>query len=413
MRQVIKKKFAKHWPLKPERTSCDSRQQRTRRLAWSITLATALCVAMPSSATTNLASPALPTFHDGGAWKAGHVQGIAIDMDGGFIYYSFTSMIAKYDFAGNLVGTLTGIAGHLGDLDFNPEDGRIYGSLEYKDDNAFYVAVVDGAAINRNGIDAQDSGILKTIYLPEVTKDYFADLDGDGVFAGNVGNTADHRYGTSGIDGVSFGPRFGTTEGEQMLTVAYGVYPNVERGDNNHQILLQYSVKDWSNLALPLQESQPHRSGPQHHDGKYFLRTGHTTYGVQNLSYDADMQRWFLGVYQGKKPDFPNYTLFAIDALAAPNLAPLQGVPTPSGAGDELGAILPLSKEGLVDAATGISGWMQKGDVGFQPVGNGLFYIAQNGKVGALQTATLTLVRWTGEPTRPFATVDASRVVPN
>ena len=29
------------------------------------------------------------------------------------------------------------------------------------------------------------------------------------MFDGNIGDTADHRYGCSGIDGVAFGPRFG------------------------------------------------------------------------------------------------------------------------------------------------------------------------------------------------------------
>lgn len=363
-------------------------------------------------ALANTSPPPFPTSHDGGRWKAGHVQGIAVDPKAGYIYYSFTSMIAKYDFAGNLIGTLTGITGHLGDLDFNPADGRIYGSLEYKDDNAFYIAVIDGAAINRVGLTADGSGVLQTVYLPEVTKDYFADMDGDGAFDGDTGATADHRYGTSGIDGVSFGPRFGQTDGESLLTVAYGVYPDASREDNNHQILLQYSVNDWGALAKPLRESQPHRSGPSRYDGKYFVYTGHTTYGVQNLSYDASMQRWFLGVYQGTKPGFPNYTLFAIDGGAQPAIAPLKAVASPSGAGEEQGFVVPLADDGLVDAATGIRGWMQKADVGFQPLGNGLFYIAQNSAADGLQSARLTLARWTGRAEEPFVPVDPTARLP-
>ena len=63
--------------------------------------------------------------------------------EGGYIYYSFTNLLAKYDFSGKLIGTLVGWTGHLGDLDFNPADGKVYGSLEYKEDQAFYIAVID------------------------------------------------------------------------------------------------------------------------------------------------------------------------------------------------------------------------------------------------------------------------------
>ena len=44
---------------------------------------------------------------------------------------------------------------------------------------------------------------------------------------------------------------------------------------------------------------------------------------MQNLSYDESLQRWFLGVYQGKKKEFPNYTLFAVDARTRPVLGDL------------------------------------------------------------------------------------------
>jgi hypothetical protein len=35
-------------------------------------------------------------------WASGHVQGIAVDVQGGYIYYSFTNLLAKYDFSGKL-----------------------------------------------------------------------------------------------------------------------------------------------------------------------------------------------------------------------------------------------------------------------------------------------------------------------
>jgi hypothetical protein len=352
----------------------------------------------------------LPLTQNGGTWKAGHVQGVAVDVKGGFIYYSFTTLLAKYDFAGNLVGTLVGWTGHLGDLDFNPADGKVYGSLEYKDDSAFYIAVIDVSRLDRVGVEASRSELLRTVYLPEVVKDYSADLNGDGVFEGDDGKfkgdveaSPDHRYDASGIDGVSFGPAFGRTDGRRYLTVAYGIYGNLKRTDNDHQVLLQYDVADWDRYASPLTEAAPHHNGPARVDAKVFVRTGNTRYGVQNLAYDDASRRWFMGVYRGQKPNCPNYGLYAFDAAAQPKTGELIGVP--KGDGWEQGPLLPLAEDGLKDPATGVRGWNQKADVGLQPVGHGLFYLAVNAKIPQGQTADLILNRWTGDPVKPFAPV--------
>lgn len=343
-----------------------------------------------------------PLTQNGGTWPTSHVQGIAVDLRGGYIYYSFTTLLAKYDFSGKLVGTLVGWAGHLGDLDFNPRDGCVYGSLEYKKDQAFYIAVIDVSRLDRIGVDAAKSEIFRTVYLPEVAKDYAADLNGDGKFDGDIANTPDHRYGCSGIDGVSFGPEFGHADGPRYLTVAYGIYANAGRTDNDHQVLLQYDIADWSRYARPLTEQAPHHSGPAEVHGKYFVRTGNTTYGVQNLAYDEAQQRWFLGVYKGIKPAFPNYLLFAVDARTAPALSDLAGVPGAGGHGTEQGRLLALANDGLEDRDMHMRGWNQKADVGLQPLGHGLFYLAVNSGSKGKQTGDITLYRWTGTPTAPF-----------
>lgn len=346
----------------------------------------------------------LPLTQNGGTWASGHVQGIAVDVQGGYIYYSFTNLLAKYDFSGKLVGTLAGWNGHLGDLDFNAADGRVYGSLEYKKDKAFYIAVIDVARIDRAGIEAGASDILRTVYLPEVAKDYVADVNGDGRFDGDDGQfrdnaaaSPDHRYGCSGIDGVSFGPAFGRGDGPLLLTVAYGIYGNTTRTDNDHQVLLQYDIADWARYARPLVEGAPHRSGPGIAHGKYFVRTGNTTYGVQNLAYDAASRRWFMGVYRGRKPAFPNYLLFAVDADAQPGRGDLIGVPGTGGKRWERGSLLTLADAGLKDPATGIRGWRQKADVGFQPVGGGRVHVAMNSGGKGAQSADLRLMRWTSD----------------
>lgn len=370
--------------------------------------------ALPAAA----APPAGPPLtQNGGLWASGHVQGVAVDVKGGYIYYSFTNLLAKYDFDGKLIGTLVGWTGHLGDLDFNPDDGKVYGSLEYKEDKAFYIAVIDVAHLDRVGVEASKTEIFRTVYLPEVARDYAADVNGDGMFEGddgkfkdNVAASPDHRYGCSGIDGVSFGPAFGRTDGKRYLTVAYGIYGNLTRTDNDHQVLLQYDVADWARRASPLTEAAPHHNGPAAPDGKYFVHTGNTHYGVQNLAYDATQQRWFMGVYQGKKPSFPNYLLFAVDARATPVQGDLVGVPGPAGKGWEQGRLLPLADDGLKDPATGVRGWNQKADVGIQPIGHGLFYLARNARIDGKQTADLTLSRWTGDAEKPFAPATAEDV---
>jgi hypothetical protein len=372
----------------------------------------ALALAAPAGRAAAAPPAGLPPVQNGGSWPSGHVQGIAVDLAGGYIYYSFTNLLAKYDFGGKLVGTLVGWTGHLGDLDFNPADGKVYGSLEYKDDEAFYIAVIDLGRLDRVGVEATASDLFRTVYLPEVAADYAADLDGDGTFDGNTGETADHRYGASGIDGLAFGPAFGKTDGPRYLTVAYGIYGNTDRADNDHQVLLQYDVADWARHASPLTEHAPHRNGPAAAHGKYFVRTGNTTYGVQNLAYDDMLQRWFLGVYQGRKPAFPNYLLFAVDARTQPISGDLVGVPGPGGEGWEQGLLLALADDGLRDPATGVRGWHQKADVGFQPVGAGLFYLAANSAHEGRQTADLTLARWTGDAQQPFVPVAPAAAPP-
>jgi hypothetical protein len=110
-----------------------------------------------------------------------------------------------------------------------------------------------------------------------------------------------------------------------------------------------------------------------------------------------------MGVYRGQKPNCPNYGLYAFDAAAQPKTGELIGVP--KGDGWEQGPLLPLAEDGLKDPATGVRGWNQKADVGLQPVGHGLFYLAVNAKIPQGQTADLILNRWTGDPVKPFAPV--------
>lgn len=345
-----------------------------------------------------------PLTIDSGSWDAGHIQGIAIDEKNGYVYHSFTNMLVKTDLEGTVIGTVEGFTGHLGDLDFNTKDGRVYGSLEYKAEESFYIAIFDVDAITEVGMDAEDSGIVTAVYLEEVVEDYTADMNGDGRFDGNTGNTADHRYGSSGIDGVSFGPEFGKKNGKQQLMVAYGVYRNNARSDNDHQVLLQYDVSGWKQYERPLTQADPHTSGPADEDAKYFVHTGNTHYGVQNLSYDDDSHLWYMGVYRGSKPEYPNRTLYVVDGTVAPEEQAIEGQPT-----EETGLVLPLLQQGLQHEPTGIYGWEFKSDVGIEPIGDGYFYVARDfddhSSGRKQEAATLELYRWTGEGASGFEKV--------
>lgn len=366
--------------------------------------ALAVSGAAPASAAA-IPTSRFPLHLYGGAWPTSHVQGVVVDQDQGHVYYSFTTMLVKTDLRGEVLGTVEGLTGHLGDLDQNPDDGRIYGSLEYKEAEAFYIAIFDGDKITEIGMDAEHDDVMTTVYLDEVVDDFTADMDRNGVFDGNIADTPDHRYGSSGIDGVSFGPEFGKSNPGNRLMVAYGIYTNLERTDNNYQVLLEYDVRRWARYERPLSQTAPHRSGPLSRPDKFFVYTGNTHFGVQNLEYDAFTGNWMLAVYRGRKPEFANYSLFMIDGDAKPRRGLILGQPR-----RERGTILPLLAAGLRDPETGIRGWESEGNFGLESLGDGTYYIAAGAAVTEdgvrKQNANLTLHFWTGEtptPIRPFS----------
>ena len=346
-----------------------------------------------------------------GPFKAGHIQGVAIDTEHKYIYYSYTTMLIKTDMQGNIVGTVTGLLGHLGDLDFNDEDGRLYGSLEYKNDaigqgilrmerstrtlqNAFYIAIFDVERITRVGMDAEKDDIMTTVYLPTVLEDYLAEVVSEE-------GKQKHRLGCSGIDGVTFGPKFGKSGGKQYLTVGYGVYGETERSDNDYQVLLQYDVQKWAKYERTLSQDMMHQMGPKKPSGEYFVFTGNTNYGVQNLEYDPYTRSWLMAVYKGTKEQYPNYTLFAADAKARPVKQALRGVPY-----IKKGLVVPLKQTGMKDAATGISGWMWGvGSTGMASLGEGYFYFSHNYNSEQGQGSTIRMYRYTGRADAAFEQV--------
>ena len=333
-----------------------------------------------------------------------HVQGVAVDVKNKCVYFSFTTSLIKTDYEGRLLGSVVGLTCHLGCIELDAETGKLYGSMEYKDDaigqgisgaaaksraNSFYIGIFDTRKITRPDIDAATGGVLKAAYLKEVVDMYESKVR-------NAGQTYDHKYGCSGIDGVSVGPQFGKTSGKKVLNVALGIYSDVNRADNDYQVLLQYDPAKLEAKARPL--TSFHKYGPKKADKYFFAYTGNTNWGVQNMEYDAYKGYWLLGVYNGKKPAFPNYSLFAIDGKVAARKDVLKGFDPV-----QKGLVLTLADDGMKDARTGIRGWNAKADTGIESLGQGYYYISNNGKTkNKVQYCDLRLYKWTGNQENPF-----------
>ena len=311
-----------------------------------------------------------------------HVQGIALDQKENCMYCSFTSAFFKTDLEGNITGSVTGINGHLGAMTFDSHGRKVYASLEIKDDaigrgiakalgaeehkreqSGFYIAEI--AVDKITGLDMKFEDIITLHRVEEAGKDYLAKVEIDG-------QELDHRYGCSGIDGITIGPAFGSENKKaDHLYVAYGVYGDTTRVDNDHNILLCYDLKD---LSKPV--------------NKYFVHTGNTRYGVQNMAYDSYSNRLYLAVYKGSKKQYPNYGMFALDMTQEPFMAALKDVPYQS---EEVEQI-------KVDDA-----WHFKwGSTGLCPLGDGRWYFSENSKIDGNQICDARMYVITDNEEEPF-----------
>ncbi|RBQ02863.1 hypothetical protein [Pedobacter miscanthi] len=365
------------------------------------------CITSAQSQTINL-----PDVIYSGKQGTMHVQGVVVDQAKGYVYFSFTDKLIKTDLQGKLVGSVSGFAGHLGDLDFG-SDGKIYGSLEYKNDaigkgikkelgieteneDGFYIAIFDPSKIVRPNMDAEKEDLLRTVYLKEAVDDYSAKV--------KSGNTEKpHRFACSGIDGVAFAPEMGSANTtKKYLYVAYGIYGDTTRTDNDHQVILKYDIADWDKYAKALSQGNLHHSGPQKPLDKYFVKTGNTRYGIQNLAYDPFTGNLFAAVYHGNKSWFANYDLFVIDGKKKP----VNSIISSDGSQLKIKTLSLLDK-GLKDPESGINGWFFGwGATGLCPLGNGLFYISHNEKTAdGQQQSTLHQYQWTGDKQNPFTLI--------
>lgn len=376
-----------------------------------------LLIAMCSSLSVSAFNyKSLPSTIYSGLQGKNHVQGVVVDIERGYVYFSFTTLLLKTDLQGNYLGSVKGLTGHLGCLTFDKANNRIYGSLEYKNDgigkgilkrenkgdnaqnvrDAFYIAIFDLDKITRMDMDAEKDKVMTTVHLQTVVDDYLATVN-------NGVKDIKHRWGCSGIDGVTFAPIPGSkNKDKKYLQVAYGIYSDLDRTDNDYQIILCYDTKDWKKYETTLSQENPHVNGPKKPVDRYFLYTGNTTYGIQNMCYVPELGDWLAAVYAGKKPGFPNYKLFMIDGSRKPEKLPIKGAYKA-----QKGNVIFLKEAGLKDEATGVRGWnFPYGATGIVPIGDGYFYISQNYKEKGQQACKLQLYKWNGKADGPFEEVN-------
>ena len=340
-----------------------------------------------------------------------HVQGIALDKQQEHIYFSFTNRLIKADLKGNIIGSVDNLEGHLGAMALNPEDGRIYASLECKNDeigthiaqkmgtkiinkdnSVFYIAVFDGDKINRVGMNPQTDAVMNTVCVQEAVKDYQATTV-------NNGKSREHRYGCSGIDGVMFAPLVGGKAKDKFyLYVGYGIYGDTTRTDNDYQLLLCYDPLDLKKYEKSVKWGSVHASGPKKPVRKFFLKTGNSLYGIQNMAYDACNNSCHVAVYKGRKSIYPNFSLFSFDMTQIPVFQQLDGFDVP-----EKQWTIRLGKGGN-RGKSGINGWhFPWGSTGICPAGDGYFYISENNRdKEGKESCTARLYKWTGDDSKPF-----------
>ncbi len=358
----------------------------------------------------------LPRTIESGPQDKFHVQGVAVDLERGYVYYSFTTSLLKTDLNGRVIGSVDGMTGHLGCISINPADGRVYGSIEYKHDaigsgilknldgadndagTAFYVAIFDVDKIDRPAMNAETDGVMTTVYIKEAVDDYNASVV-------NSGRKHEHAFGCSGIDGLTFAPEFGKKKSDKpLLYVAYGVYGDTTRTDNDYQVLLAYDAESLKPYESLLSHKKLHTNGPDKPKHKYFVRTGNTSWGIQNLAYDKASGNTYAAVYAGNKSVYPNYTYFVIDGSKSAKRQMLDGFD------DKIkGEVLSLYEAGEYDEAADVWGWrFPYGTTGLCPIGDGYFYISHNFRdpQTSRESSTLHLYKWTGNPDKPFVLVD-------
>lgn len=322
------------------------------------------------------------------AGKTGHLQGIAIDKKRKHLYWSFTTMLIKTDLKGKIIGSVGGLIGHLGCIAYCDERDELWGSLELKRDtigqgisnllgrdvvcrDAFYAVVFNTEKITRENMSAEKDGVMAACCLLDVCEDY-----------SSLGeNNLPHRYGCSGIDGITFAPKISESENAPLrMFVAYGIYGDVNRTDNDDQILLSFDPETVKNSAFTLCQEDPHNKGIRCEE-KIFIKTGNTNYGIQNLEYDSSTDSFFAAVYPGHKPQFSNPPMFVFSRKQTPYILKDNNV----------------CLNGKINSFT-----FPLGSTGLASLGNGEFLVSESYKTDSCDAGIISRYKFTGISSEGF-----------
>ncbi len=106
----------------------------------------------------------------------------------------------------------------------------------------------------------------------------------------------------------------------------------------------------------------------------------------------------YAAVYRGKKPSYPNYSLFAIDTSVKPRRETLKGY-DPAMRGEVLSLVEPSGTRGYD---------FKWGATGLCPIGDGYFYISHNAVTPDKkhQSSRLRLYRLSTDPDKAFDEVE-------
>ncbi len=197
-----------------------------------------------------------------------HMQGFTTD--GEYMYWSFTDSLVKTNKNNTVISQVHIHSGHLGDIDYY--NGSIYATL-----------IGDSLAGNPWGVwtsffvyvfDAETLALQKTIRLDPCYKMY---------------DSPSVNGGFNGVDGIVV---LDGEDGKPTMWLACALFSD-EKYDK--QMLLNFSL------------------GGKLQGIKYF-NTGNTTFGIQNLDYEADTGYFWISTYSAEKPYQAKETLYCLDA---------------------------------------------------------------------------------------------------
>ncbi len=207
----------------------------------------------------------------------GHMQGFAVDTQNSCMYWSYTHTLIKTDLNGFKVNQVSISEGHLGDIAYY--DGYIYGTVMLNSTSGiwdqwtgFYIYKFDS-----------DLNIVEKIELPEIQR--WADM-----FWGINLDEKDNLYDICGIDGIAVGK---DPQGNEKIMIAAGI--GRENNLNPYQVLLQFSMDG-------------------RYETQYPMETGAFPYGCQAITYDWDLDLYWLACYRGEHDgQETEYRFFAVD----------------------------------------------------------------------------------------------------